>query len=133
MVGIWKKLFGSTQVIDAGIAAGDALFFTNEEKAEWKLRLLKAYEPFKIAQRWLALLMTTPFMLLHIVAGLQLAIVGWLEPVLGKRVDEAARVLIEMNNDALAYPVGVILTFYFGCGAAEGIIRQIQEKKQKDT
>lgn len=130
-MGIWSKLFGADKVIDAGIRAGDALFFTNEEKAEWRLRLLKAYEPFKIAQRWLAVIVTVPFVGLHVIAGLQILITGWLPGALGKSVHEASLVVIEHNNDTLAVPVAIILGFYFAGGMAEGAIRASVERKQK--
>lgn len=63
---IWSTLFNSSDTIskatDAVINAGDKLFYTEEEKAETKLKLvehfptlLKSYEPFKIAQRILAI------------------------------------------------------------------------------
>lgn len=116
---IWSKLFGADKVIDAGIRAGDALFFTDEEKSEWRLRLLKAYEPFKIAQRWLAILLTTPFVALHSLAGIQLLIMGWLPGSLQKSVHESALVLMEHNNDTLGLPVAIVLGFYFGGGMIE--------------
>lgn len=120
---IWGKLFGSDKIIDAGIKAGDAVFFTDEEKSEWRLRLLKAYEPFKIAQRWLALLTTTPFVLLHILAALQVLITGWLPGPLGKAVHESALNVMQYNNDTLGVPVALILGFYFAGGAFEGALR----------
>jgi hypothetical protein len=116
---IWGKLFGAEKVVDAGIKAGDALFFTAEEKSEWHLRLLKAYEPFKIAQRWLAILLTTPFVTLHTLAGAQLIIMGWLPSELQKSVHEASLALIEHNNDTLGLPVAIVLGFYFGGGMLE--------------
>lgn len=126
---IWGKLFGAEKVVDAGIRAGDALFFTSEEKAEWRLRLLKAYEPFKIAQRWLAVIMTTPFVGIHVLAGLQILVTGWLPGEMGKSVHEAALVVMEHNNDTLALPVAIILGFYFAGGMAEGAITANIERK----
>lgn len=67
-MGILGKLFGSSDVIDAGISAIDAAVYTEEEKAKMevvkskvKIDLLKAYEPFKIAQRLLALVFGIPY------------------------------------------------------------------------
>ena len=116
---IWSKLFGTQAVVDAGIKAGDALFFTDEERSEWRLRLLKAYEPFKIAQRWLALILTTPFVALHSLAGIQLLVMGWLPGALQKSVHESALVLMEHNNETLGLPVAIVLGFYFGGGMLE--------------
>ena len=42
------------------------MFFTDEEKAKHKLALLKAYEPFKLVQRYIVLLFTIPYVALHV-------------------------------------------------------------------
>lgn len=64
---IFGKLFGSDKVIGRltdGIYNGlDALVYTPEEKAENFQKLLKLYEPFKIAQRFLALIFGIPYAL----------------------------------------------------------------------
>ena len=63
---IWSTLFSGSdtanKVTDAIIDTGDALFHTSEEKAEDRRKqreffptLLSAFEPFKIAQRVLAI------------------------------------------------------------------------------
>ena len=49
-----SKIFGSSKIIDAGINSIDAMFHTDEEKTAAKKDLLKLYEPFKLAQRFLA-------------------------------------------------------------------------------
>ena len=122
-MGIFSKLFGSDSVIDAGINAADAVFFTDEEKSEWRLRLLKAYEPFKIAQRWLAIILTTPFAALHTIGGLQILISGWMPDAFGKAIHEASLAMMEVNNDTLGLPVAVVLGFYFAGGAMEGVVK----------
>jgi len=73
---LWKSLFSSGDTIskatDAVINAGDKMFYTDEEKMDSKIKLteffpniLKAYEPFKIAQRmlsfWFSLLFGVAF------------------------------------------------------------------------
>lgn len=120
---IFAKIFGSDKIIDAGIKAGDSLFFTDQEKSEWKIRILKAYEPFKIAQRWLALTLSIPFVVLHTFAGLQVLLSGWFIGARGKSVHEAALSLMELNNDTLAVPVAIVLGFYFGGGTIESFTR----------
>jgi hypothetical protein len=122
-MGIFAKLFGSTQVIDAGIKAGDAIFFTDQEKANWKIRLLKAYEPFKIAQRWLAIILSIPFVSLHTVSGVQILAAGWMNSGLGKSAHEAALSVMEWNNETLGIPVAIVLGFYFSGGAIESLNR----------
>ena len=55
------KIFNPNKLTDAIIDAGDAIVFTDEEKARMKIELLKHYEPFKLAQRLLALIFTINF------------------------------------------------------------------------
>ena len=60
---VLSRLFGNSKVVQAGIDTIDAVFYTDEEKAEGKKDLLKAFEPFKIAQRLLALIFSIPYAL----------------------------------------------------------------------
>lgn len=64
-MGIWGSLFSTGEIVgkgvDAVISAGDKLMFTEEERAdmnlkmrEHHLKLLEASQPFKVAQRLLA-------------------------------------------------------------------------------
>lgn len=57
------KLFGTEKVINKGVDMLDNAFYTDQEKAEAHIRLLKAYEPFKLAQRFLALIVVPPWAL----------------------------------------------------------------------
>lgn len=123
MMNIFSKLFGSNKVIDAAIKTGDALFYTDEEKSEWKLKMLKAYEPFKIAQRYLAVILSIPFVGLHALAGVQILVAGWFTGALGKNIHESSLALMEINNATLGMPVSIVLGFYFAGGLAEGALR----------
>ena len=62
---IFERLFGSDKVIGKavdGIYNGvDKIAYTEEERADNFRKLLKLYEPFKIAQRFLALTLTIPY------------------------------------------------------------------------
>ena len=67
---IWSKLLGSDDVIKGGMAAIDKAIYTKEEIADnantgvkLKAMLLKSYEPFKLAQRILMLIVVPPYML----------------------------------------------------------------------
>jgi len=64
---IFEKLFGSNKVIEKigdGVYNGiDKAVYTPEEMIDNRLKSLAAYEPFKIAQRLLALVFTIPYML----------------------------------------------------------------------
>jgi len=110
------KLFGSQKVIDAGISGIDKAFYTAEEKAEdrlkaapWKIALLKAYEPFKVAQRLLALIFSVPYVSAWCVT-FALSCYGMnIEPQL------------ELLTGDIAKIVWTIIGFYFLGGFAESI------------
>jgi len=107
MMGIFSKLLGSDKVISAGISGIDAMFYTDEERAEGKIKLLKAYEPFKIAQRYLALIYCVP----HAFASLITFIASFW-------VDVSDQVeLLSGNMGMIAL---VIVGFYFAGGVISG-------------
>lgn len=54
-MGIIGKLFGSSEVIEKGADMLEKSFYTDQEKAEGHIRLLGAYEAFKLAQRLIAM------------------------------------------------------------------------------
>lgn len=107
---ILGKLFGSDKIIDAGIKGIDAIVYTEEEKALSKLALLKAYEPFKIAQRFLALIFGIPYAVAWSVTFL---VSFWLD------VDKQ----LELLSGDMGLANALILGFYFGGGAAESIFK----------
>lgn len=91
------KVFGSDPVINKGLNmianAGDALVFTDEEKSKQKVELLKAYEPFKLIQRFLVMLFCIPYVVFY-----SIVIIGQL---CGYHFTDAASTI----NDAFQYPV----------------------------
>ncbi|MDP5254332.1 MULTISPECIES: hypothetical protein [unclassified Vibrio] len=102
------KLFGSDAAIAKGMNAiinsGDALIFTNQEQAEQKVQLLKAYEPFRLLQRCIVLLFTVPYVLLHtLVIGGCLHGMDW-API-GEQI-----------NEAFGYPVLAAVSLYLTGG-----------------
>lgn len=60
---ILSRIFGSSEVLKAGRDTIDAVFYTDEEKAEQHAKFLKLYHPFKLAQRVVASLIIAPYML----------------------------------------------------------------------
>ncbi|WP_330926305.1 hypothetical protein [Candidatus Sororendozoicomonas aggregata] len=127
------KLFGSESVIKKaaeGVYNGvNYAFHTDQEKAEHFLKLLKAYEPFKLAQRFLALIIAVPFVVIWTLCALMIVVSALMEPSLSEAVCrssavlESARLLADWNNETLGEPLSVVLFFYFCGGAAEGAIR----------
>lgn len=129
------RLFGSDTVINKaaeGIYNGvDKALFTNEERAGHFLNLLKAYEPFKLAQRFLALTVTIPYVVTWLMCALMLVTAAFVDPDYGNQIAAAAKDLGSLNNDTLGVPVALVLAFYFGGGAVEGVVARVRENKPK--
>jgi len=127
-------LFGNENVIKKaadGIYNGvDAAFYTDEEKAKGFMNLLKGYEPFKIAQRLLALTVTIPFVVVWILVAAMFVAAGFVDPAYGTQIVESAKALGELNNGTLGMPVTLILSFYFAGGALEGVVGRMKEKSK---
>ena len=140
-MGFWSNLFGSSTVINKavdGIYNGiDAMVYTDEEKAQdykerisLKTKMLAAYEPFKIAQRFIALFTGIPFVVIHTIL-----VLTWLVSIymIGegeqyKFVFEQLKLVAEWNNTTLGEPFGYIIIFYFLGGAGEGVVRAVRKK-----
>ena len=122
---ILGKIFGSDKVIDHAASGIDELFFTKEEKAENWINTLKAYEPFKLAQRLIALLVTTVYLFVWIVSAAMFVGSFWVEGTLA-----ISKELAILNNETLGLPFAIIAGFYFGGGAVEGIADRIVAKKK---
>ena len=114
-----SKIFGSDKVVDGAMSAADKLFFTNEEKADYKIKLLKAYEPFKLAQRLIAGLVTSVYLFIHLIAAVMYVISFWLE-----KAKEVSEGLFTLNNDSLGTPFAIIVAWYF----AGGVLNSIKKK-----
>ena len=112
-MGFFSRLFGSDKIIDAGVSGIDAMIFTDEEKSNAKMQFLKLYEPYKLAQRYLALIYSIPYAL------------AWLITFVASFFVEVALQMELLKGDAFYINI-VILSFYFGGGAAEGIVKQIK-------
>lgn len=67
---LWAKLFGSDKVVEKTLEITDEAFYTDQEEAsdrlarfDKKAKVLEAYEPFKLAQRYLAMIVLPPYAL----------------------------------------------------------------------
>ena len=141
-MGVLSKLFGTDKVIDAGISAIDKAVYTEEEKAEnhikvagIKIDLLKAYEPFKLAQRLIALMVGIPFVLIHIIIFLVQMILLLVTIFWGgsEGYDFAMTqldIMVTRNNETLGEPFAWIVGFYFFGGAGEGIVKRLRGVKK---
>jgi hypothetical protein len=130
---LFGKIFGTKDVIKKaadGIYNGvDASFFTEEEKAEYRLNLLKAYEPFKLIQRVLATLVTSVYLGVWVLSAILYVISIFFDPctveVVCKYVQlqEVSKDLAMMNNTTLGNPFLAIMGLYFAGGMLEGALR----------
>jgi len=111
-MGIWTSLFGKTNLVNKlvdGIYDGvDAVVYTDEEKVANRKELLKLYEPFKIAQRLLALTFSIPYALAWFIT--------FISTLLGKDVTSQIAVL----SGTMGQIVLAIVGFYFLGGIANG-------------
>ena len=114
MMGFSSRLFGSDKIIDAGVNGIDAMIFTDEEKSNAKMQFLKLYEPYKLAQRYLALIYSIPYAL------------AWLVTFIASFFVDVALQMELLKGDAFYINI-VILSFYFGGGAAEGIVGKFKK------
>lgn len=121
MIGVISKMLGSGNVIEKGMDLIDSMHTSTEEeiqaKAKAKTDLLAAYAPFKLAQRYLALMFGLTFLLSYVLV-LSMTISGYGDP------DAVTKV---MDQFSINYAMLIILGFYFGGGAVEGFM----EKKKK--
>ncbi len=66
MMGVISKIFGSGKVIEEGFKLIDSIHTSDVEeiqaKTDSKVRLIEAYQPYKLAQRYLALMFSAVFL-----------------------------------------------------------------------
>lgn len=126
----WTKLFGANDIVDKVSAGVDAAIFTQEERARHYLDVLKNIEPFKVAQRWFALVVIVPYVCVWVMCAAIFAISGFFDPGLkATQLMELSDKLALRNNDNLGLPVALICGFYFGGGAIEGAISKFKAGK----
>lgn len=122
-MGIWARLFGDDKVVDKSFDLVDNAFYTDQEKAENKSNILKYYEPFKLAQRYLAMTFAPVYCFAWVLTFLtELLSALWGNTV---KLDKVYGLL----TGHMATMVILILGFYFAGGAAEGIMDRMKAKK----
>ena len=116
-MGILATIFGSGKVIEEGFKLIDSMHTSKEEeiaaKSKAKTDLLTAYAPFKVAQRYLALLFTVTF-LASFVLVLTMTLFGDTE------IDDVRAVIAEFWIGEIML---VIVGFYFSGGMVEGALK----------
>jgi len=113
MFAVLSKILGSGDVIKKGMELIDEMHTSTEEEiaaaSKAKQDLLTAYQPFKLAQRYLALMFTAVFLIMFVVVmGMTLTGHGDVEAV--KQI---------LGDFWIGEIVLVIVSFYFGGGLVE--------------
>jgi|SRR6056300_1662763 len=115
MLGVLAKILGNGSVISDGLKLIDSMHTSTEEeiaaKSKAKIDLMSAYAPFKIAQRYLALMFGATFLGSYVIV-LTMTISGYGDP------DAVTKV---MEQFSINYAMLIILGFYFGGGVVDSI------------
>jgi len=121
MFAVLAKILGSGDVIKQGLDLIDDMHTSDEEQiaaaSKARIDLMSAYAPFKLAQRYIALMFTFTFLLCFaITLGMTLA---------GKGDIEGIKAIL--GDFWIGEIMLLIVGFYFGGGAVEGLM----EKRKK--
>jgi hypothetical protein len=124
MIGILTSILGNAKVIEKGMDLIDQVHTSDEEmerlKAETKIQTMQAYAPFKVAQRYLALMFTATFL-----SSFFLVLVMTL---MGKtNIPDIKQVI---DDFYLGEAMLTILAFYFGGGMIEGVVGKVKGGKK---
>lgn len=127
------RLFGSEKAISTASAGIDKAFYTSEEKADQFTKLLALYEPFKLAQRMLAMTVAIPFVLIHVLTAISWLLSAFLVEDIERHglISERLLQVITANNDALGLPLALVVGFYFSGGMLEGALKAYKNKGLK--
>jgi len=120
------KVFNPEKLGDSLISGIDKAILTKEEKMDYMKEMLTLYQPYKLAQRILAIMFTGIFLLIHFMTAIAHFIY-----VLNDKAVKPILELYKYNNDNLGYPVLTIVGFYFAGGVFEGVATKIKKKRDK--
>ena len=126
-MGILSNIFGTGEVIKKGLELIDEAWTSDEEKADNEVKiieaktnakatLLNAYAPFKLAQRYLAMMFTFVYLFIMI-NGILGSLYGWVNM-------ENVRESLKFSNEMWLGEIMItIVAFYFGSGMIESVGR----------
>lgn len=122
MFKILGRLFNPKKLGDSLISGIDKAILTNEEKLDYMQKMLVLYEPYKLAQRILAILFSCAFLFVHLIT----AISHFVYVLRGKDATNIIS-LYNFNNDSLGTVVMIIVSFYFAGGLLEGTVKRLKK------
>ena len=119
-IGIFSRIFGGKGVVKDGMSLIDDIFYTNEEKANQKIKLLESFESYKLALRYLSMIISIPYVSMWVVT-----FIASFWTVVDKQFE-----LLE--NTYLGISFVTVVAFYFadGVGLLKGR-RSIKIKKDE--
>lgn len=114
-MGLFSTILGGSSIIEKGLDLIDKKFPTEtdmiEAKTKAKTDLLTSYAPFKIAQRYLAIMFGFTFIFSYLLVLVMV--------LMGSEIGEISAIISAFKIDWI---MGTIVLFYFGGGAFEGVI-----------
>lgn len=122
MIKALGRIFNPKNLGDSLISGADKAFLTKEEKLDYMSKMLVLYEPFKLAQRILAIMFSGCFLLIHLITSL-----GYFYCVLMDKKTNKVVEAFNLNNDSLGTIVLIIISFYFAGGVLEGTIKNFKK------
>lgn len=123
MFEILGKIFNPKKLGESIISGIDKSFLTKEESIDYFQKMLVLYEPYKLAQRILAIMFSGAFLFVHLLTA-----VAHFIYVLR---DSDTKTIIELytfNNDSLGTIVLIVISFYFAGGVLEGTVKRLSKK-----
>ena len=121
MLGVIGKILGSDKIISKGMDLIDSMHTSETEaieaKTAQKVELLKNYAPFKIAQRYLALMFGGTFLISFFLV-LSMTLFGY---------GNTLEIKMVLSDFYIGEIMLLIVGFYFGGGLAESIRRKPKE------
>ena len=119
-----KRIFNPKELGDSIISGIDKSFLSKEESVDYMQKMLVLYEPYKIAQRILAIMFSSVFLLVHFMTAIA-HFVYTLRDLDTAKVTE----LYYYNNETLGQIVMLVMGFYFAGGVLEGTVKRLSSKK----
>ena len=125
MFKILGKIFNPEKLVNNVVSGIDKAILTNEEKIDYMKEMLKLYEPYKLAQRYISLIITIPFMLMFLVGG-----VLWVYLYFTHENKNDVYELWHYMDEVVGTEFKLIIGFYFAGGVLEGTVKKLSALKQ---
>lgn len=128
MFKILTKIFNPGKLGESIISGIDKAILSKEERLDYMQKMLVLYEPYKLAQRILAILFSSVFLFVHLIVAIThfIYVLRGFEP---KNIIE----LYTFNNDSLGTIVLIIISFYFAGGVLEGTVTRFKKKEKEKS